>query len=69
MYALLSTSSQEHFKSRYHQVAQPKLSIETAASTPITFPPLAEQQRIVAEVEKWFTLIDELEANKEDLKE
>ena len=69
MYALLSTSSQEHFKSRYHQVAQPKLSIETAASTPITFPPLAEQQRIVAEVEKWFALIDELEANKEDLKE
>ena len=69
MYALLSTSSQEHFKSRYHQVAQPKLSIETAASTPITFPPLAEQQRIVAEVEKWFALIDEVEVNKEELKE
>ena len=32
-------------------------------------PPLAEQQRIVAEVEKWFALIDELEVNKEDLKE
>ena len=32
-------------------------------------PPLAEQQRIIAEVEKWFALIDELEVNKEDLKE
>ena len=32
-------------------------------------PPLAEQQRIVAEVEKWFALIDELEVNKEDLTE
>ena len=32
-------------------------------------PPLAEQQRIAAEVEKWFALIDELEVNKEDLTE
>ena len=32
-------------------------------------PPLAEQQRIIAEVEKWFAVIDKLETNKEDLKE
>ena len=30
---------------------------------------MAEQQRIVAEVEKWFAVIDKLETNKEDLKE
>ena len=33
----------------------------------IPLPPLAEQRRIVAEVEKWFALIDELDANKQDL--
>ncbi len=33
----------------------------------IPLPPLAEQRRIVAEVEKWFALIDDLEANKQDL--
>ena len=47
MYSLLSTSSQEHFAYRFHQVAQPKLSIETASSTMIPIPPLAEQERIV----------------------
>ena len=33
----------------------------------IPLPPLAEQKRIVAEIEKWFALIDELDANKQDL--
>ena len=35
----------------------------------IPLPPAVEQQRIVAEVEKWFALIDKLEANKEDLRD
>ena len=67
MYALLSDIAQEHFSSRFHQVAQPKLSIETASSTIIPLPPLAEQKRIANEVERWFTLIDELESNESDL--
>ncbi len=33
----------------------------------IPIPPLAEQQRIANEVERWFTLIDELESNEGDL--
>ena len=33
----------------------------------IPIPPLAEQERIVNEVERWFTLIDELESNEGDL--
>ena len=67
MYALLSTFVQNHFSSRFHQVAQPKLSIETASSAIIALPPLAEQKRIANEVERWFTLIDELESNEGDL--
>ena len=45
------------------------LNQDTLGTLPFPLPPLAEQQRIVTEVEKWFALIDELEANKEDLKE
>lgn len=67
MYSLLSTNSQEHFSSKFHQVAQPKLSIETASSTLLPLPPLAEQQRIVTEIERWFTLIDQIEQDKSDL--
>ena len=67
MYALSSATPQAHFTSKYHQTAQPKLSIETLSATFIPLPPLAEQRRIVGEIEKWFTLIDDLEANKQDL--
>ena len=67
MYSLLSTIAQEHFSSRFHQVAQPKLSIETASKTLLPVPPIEEQQRIVAEIEKWFSLIYKIEEGKADL--
>ena len=67
MYSLLTTNSQEHFSSKYHQVAQPKLSIETASSTLLPLPPFAEQRRIVAEIERWFTMIDIIENDQYDL--
>ena len=67
MYSLLSTNSQEHFNSKYHQVAQPKLSIEIASSTLLPLPPFAEQRRIVAEIERWFTMIDIIENDQYDL--
>lgn len=43
----------------------PKYSLE---AMPIPLPPLSEQKRIVAEIEKWFAIIDELEENATDLK-
>ena len=49
--------------------AQPNISKEIITATPIPLPPINEQKRIVTAIEKWFALIDELEANKEDLKE
>ena len=33
----------------------------------IPLPPFAEQQRIVADIERWFTLIDQIEQGKADL--
>ena len=50
-------------------IGQPNVNGTLLGELNLPLPPLAEQQRIVAEVEKWFALIDELEANKEDLKE
>ena len=67
MYALLSTVAQNHFSSKFHQVAQPKLSIETASSAIIALPPIAEQKRIANEIERWFTVLDVLEGNEGDL--
>lgn len=43
----------------------PKYSLE---AMPIPLPPLSEQKRIVAEVEKWFGIIDQLESNEADLR-
>ena len=50
-------------------IGQPNVNGTLLGGLNLPLPPLAEQQRIVAEVEKWFALIDELEVNKEDLKE
>ena len=47
--------------------AQPGLSVNTICDVQIPLPPLTEQQRIVAEIERWFALIDTVERGKADL--
>ena len=47
--------------------AQPKLSQDNLNKIPISLPPLAEQERITAEIERWFALIDQIEQGKSDL--
>lgn len=43
------------------------LNQSVLGSIPFLLPPLSEQKRIVNAVERWFTLIDELESNEGDL--
>ena len=47
--------------------AQPNISKEIIVNTAIPLPPLAEQERIVTKIERWFALIDEIEQDKSDL--
>lgn len=47
---------------------QPNLNLKKISSYFIPLPPLSEQRRIVAEVEKWFGIIDQLESNEADLR-
>lgn len=43
------------------------VSLAVMNSFVFPLPPLSEQKRIVTEIERWFTLIDELESNEGDL--
>ena len=47
--------------------AQKTVSLGHLRNLAIPIPPLAEQQHIVNEVERWFVLIDALESNEDDL--
>ena len=48
-------------------IGQPNVNGTILGNLNIPLPPLAEQHRIVAEIEKWFTLIDQIEHGKVDL--
>lgn len=58
----------ENFINKAGGGAQPNISKEIILSTLIPLPPLSEQRRIVAEIERWFGVIDQLESNEADLK-
>ena len=67
MFALQTGVAQNHFSMRFHQVAQPKLSIETASSTPIALPPLPEQKRIVSAIDKLLLSLNNIEAEQNEM--
>ena len=46
----------------------PSINNENITNWLYPLPPLSEQKRIVAEVEKWFGIIDQLESNEADLR-
>lgn len=46
---------------------QVNISLTQAQNMRIPLPPLAEQQRMVAEIGKWFALIDQIEEGKDNL--
>ena len=48
-------------------VKMPRLSTTDACNGMIPLPPFSEQQRIVAEIEKWFAVIKIIESEKTDL--
>ena len=67
LYYLMSDLGQLGVRGISKSTAQPSLSIATIRSLEIALPPLAEQHRIVAEIEKLFELIDQIEQGKADL--
>ena len=56
-----------HIREQAEGGTQPNLNLSKIAQYDISLPPLSEQNRIVNAVERWFTLIDELESNEGDL--
>ena len=67
LYYLMSDLGQLGVRGISKSTAQPSLSMATIRSLEIAVPPLAEQHRIVAEIEKLFELIDQIEQGKADL--
>lgn len=60
--ALTADSVQQQFRDKTKQMAQPKLALKRIAGAKFPLPPLAEQHRIVAKVDKLMEFCNELEA-------
>ena len=68
-YCIISGFMQNAIKSNASATTLPILNKTDFSNLLFPLPPFDEQKRIVAEVEKWFVLIDEIEAHKSDLQE
>ena len=67
LYYYLSQMSEINSISTKGTAGQVNISLTQSQNMRIAMPPFQEQQRIVAEVEKWFSLIDVLESTESDL--
>jgi len=63
---LMSAFSQDQFREKTNQLAQPKLALHRIESCLVLVPPLAEQHRIVAKVDELMALCDQLKARLSD---
>ena len=69
LFYYLSQMSEINSISTKGTAGQVNISLTQAQNMRVPLPPLAEQTRIIQELEKWFGLIDEIETNKKDLQE
>ncbi len=60
-------SKTDRFRKIDQGAAQPNLNTDLIRSIRIPLPPLTEQQRIVSEIKRWFTLINQIEQGKSNL--
>lgn len=67
LFHYLSEMSEINSISTKGSAGQVNISLTQSQNMRIPLPPLAEQQRIVAEIERWFNLIDQIEQGKADL--
>lgn len=67
LYYYLSEMSEIDSISTKGSAGQVNISLTQSQNMRVPLPPLSEQKRIVAEVEKWFALIDVIENSQQDL--
>lgn len=66
-YFIISPHSKNSLISKAVGSTATHVNLENIRPFNIPIPPLSEQKRIVEAIERWFTLIDELESNEDDL--
>jgi len=69
LYYYLSEMSEINSLQTRGNAGQDNISLTQCMGVHVPMPPLNEQKRIVAEIEKWFALINDLETDKQELQE
>ena len=67
IYYILHTDYFNRYLDDSNSTAINQVTQKMLLAFPIPFPPLTEQKRIVAEVQRWFNIIEDLENNRQNL--